>query len=69
LSIIHSDPLLADAAATALHVAGKDWQALAKQIELDKVLVLFPNKKAQITTKMAEITTWLDSEYSVTIVD
>jgi len=68
VTVIHPDPVLADAAATSLHVAGKNWLQLAKQMNLNNVLVLFPNKKAQITSSMADITTWLDKEYEVEII-
>ncbi len=68
VTVIHSDPVLADAAATALHVAGKDWQIIAKQMNVVKVLVLFPNKKAQITESLSKITTWLDEDYSIEII-
>jgi len=68
VTVIHSDPVLADAAATALHVAGLDWQANAKRMNLEKVLVLLPNKRAQITPQMAKITTWLDPSYQIEVI-
>ncbi len=68
VTVMHSDPVLADAAATALHVAGKDWQRIAHQMNVSKVLVLFPNKQAQITESLSKLTTWLDEDYSVEII-
>ena len=69
VTVIHPDPVLADALATALHVAGNDWQSLARKLNLKQVLVLFPNKKAQITPDLEAITTWLDDQYEVSIVN
>lgn len=69
VTVIHSDPILADAAATALHVAGKNWPIIAKQMNLNKVLVLYPNKKAEITPEMVALTTWLDTTYTVKIIN
>ena len=68
VTVMHSDPVLADAAATALHVAGKDWQRIAHQMNVTKVLVLFPNKQAQITESLSKLTTWLDKDYNVEII-
>ncbi|AKS42897.1 FAD:protein FMN transferase [Wenzhouxiangella marina] len=39
-TVIDRDPILADAAATALVVAGPDWKALASDLALDQVLVI-----------------------------
>lgn len=68
VTVIHSDPILADAAATALHVAGEDWQNIAKQMKVENVLVLFPNKKAQITNSMNDLTSWQDPDYKVEVI-
>lgn len=41
VTVMHSDPILADTAATALLIAGpENWQKIAQQMQLDKVLLV-----------------------------
>jgi thiamine biosynthesis lipoprotein len=54
VSIIHPDAALADAAATALVVAGtRDWPEVARSLDLDAVLVVDAQGHAQVTPDMA----------------
>lgn len=53
--VLAEDPLLADAAATALMVAGRDgWQDLAAALELKKVLAMEPNRVIHGTPALME---------------
>lgn len=48
VTVVHSSAALADAAATALFVAGpEEWERIAKKLGLDKVMII--DKKGQIT--------------------
>ncbi|MDN3516106.1 FAD:protein FMN transferase [Aquisalimonas lutea] len=54
VTVIHEDPALADAAATALMVAGPDdWRRVAAELELDHVLVITPQQRVRATPAMA----------------
>ena len=68
VTVVHHNPVLADAAATALFIAGKDWQKVAKNMSINEALVIFPNKRVEITESLQVMTTWLDETYDVHIV-
>ena len=68
VTVIHHDPVLADAAATALFIAGNDWPRIAKKMSVDDVLVIFPNMQAEITSSLQTKTTWLNKQYQPKIV-
>ena len=53
VTVIHQDAGRADAAATALFVAGKeDWQKIAKNMQVDHVLLVDSAGNIQLTPKM-----------------
>lgn len=53
VTVIANDPTLADAAATALFVAGhKQWQTVAKALRIDRVSVVDVNGKLTLTEAM-----------------
>ncbi len=53
VTIITQDAALADAAATAIFVAGKKyWKEVAEQMGIDKAMVVEKNGKIQMTPKM-----------------
>lgn len=55
VTVIHEDPALADAAATALMVAGADeWRRVAAELTLDRVLVITPQQQVRATPAMAQ---------------
>ncbi|MFV8834576.1 FAD:protein FMN transferase [Aquisalimonas sp.] len=55
VTVIHDDPALADAAATALLVAGpEDWPQVAVDLDLRDVLVVAPDNTVTATAAMAE---------------
>lgn len=55
VTVIHEDPALADAAATALMVAGPDdWRRVAAELTLDHVLVITPQQQVRATPAMAQ---------------
>lgn len=55
VTVIHSDAGLADAAATALFIAGpSQWQSIAKSLGVDKVMLIDKNGKVYLTKAMAE---------------
>ncbi len=54
VTVVHPDAACADVAATALLVAGPDrWAAQAAAMQLDQVLVVHRNGRAQATAKLA----------------
>ena len=57
VTVIHSDPGLADAAATALLIAGpNEWQETAASMGIEQVLLMDANGKLHSTAAMAERT-------------
>ncbi|MCU7959413.1 MAG: FAD:protein FMN transferase [gamma proteobacterium symbiont of Bathyaustriella thionipta] len=53
VTVIHENAALADAAATALFVAGPDqWQNIARQMHIDKVLLIDTQNRFHITKQM-----------------
>ena len=54
VTVIHEDPVLADAAATALFIAGpEDWRALAERLGIRHVLLIDNDGEAWLTEAMA----------------
>ncbi len=57
VTVIHNDPGLADAAATALLIAGpNEWQEIAASMAIDQVLLMDANGKLHSTAAMAKRT-------------
>ncbi|MGD8525124.1 MAG: FAD:protein FMN transferase [Thioalkalispiraceae bacterium] len=55
VTVIHPDAGLADAAATALFIAGPEqWQAIAQSMGIDKVLLIDQQGRAHMTRAMAK---------------
>jgi len=53
VTILHKNAAIADAAATALFVAGPDhWQRIAKKMSIDKVMLIDKAGKVYLTRKM-----------------
>lgn len=53
VTVIHTDPALADAASTALFVAGaKDWARIAKKMGITYVLLIDASGKMHMTAQM-----------------
>ncbi|MFQ5469272.1 MAG: FAD:protein FMN transferase [Gammaproteobacteria bacterium] len=55
VTVIHSDGATADAAATALFVAGPDqWQKIARQMHISRVMLIDEHMNIHMTPEMAE---------------
>jgi thiamine biosynthesis lipoprotein len=54
VTVVHPDTVLADAASTALFVAGSDWRELARNMALDTVLVVRDDGHLELTPLAAE---------------
>lgn len=55
VTVLHQDATTADAAATALMVAGpKEWQTIAQQMGINEAFMIDPNGKTYITPTMAK---------------
>ncbi len=54
ITVIHDDPVLADAAATALFVAGDDWPTVAAALGLDNVMRIRADGGAEVTAAMGQ---------------
>lgn len=53
VTVVTNNASLADAAATALSVAGKkDWQRIAKRMGVDQVMLVDQNSKVYLTSKL-----------------
>jgi thiamine biosynthesis lipoprotein len=64
--VIANEGLLADAAATAITVAGRDeWESVAKALGLDQVMIVDGSGKVHMTQRMSrriELVTGTDFE-------
>ena len=57
VTVVHDDPVLADAAATALFVAGEEgWEGLARRLGVEDVLIIGHRGNAWMTASMADRT-------------
>jgi len=69
VTIVHQDAGLADAAATAIFIAGKkDWQRIAKQMGIDMLMIIDKEKNMIMTEKMAQRIQVEDSDIKQTII-
>jgi thiamine biosynthesis lipoprotein len=69
VTVIHRDPGLADAAATALFVAGrKDWQAVAKKLGLDLVMLIDGDGNIHLTSAMEKRIKFLNKSPAARII-
>lgn len=68
VTVIHDSGILADAAATALFVAGPNrWQQVAKSLGVNKVMLITSEKEIILTPEMDERITILDSAFKKTV--
>lgn len=69
VTVLHQDAGLADAAATALFVAGsKNWQAIAKKMGIDYVMLIDAEGQIQLTPAMQKRVKFLDKSPASTII-
>ena len=68
VTVIHSDATTADAAATALFVAGiENWQRIATQMGIKHVLIIESNGTLHMTPSMEKRIELLSSDYKIVI--
>lgn len=69
VTVIHPDAGRADAAATALFVAGRDhWQDIAKKMGIDYVMLIDGDGNIHLTTAMQKRVKFLDKSPASTII-
>ncbi|MDO7666996.1 MAG: FAD:protein FMN transferase, partial [Pseudomonadota bacterium] len=54
VTVLHTNASEADAAATALLVAGKDWPEIAAAMGIERVMLARPDGQIELSPKMAE---------------
>jgi thiamine biosynthesis lipoprotein len=54
VTVLHSNASLADAAATALFVAGDDWPTIAKSMGVEHVMLVKPDGQIEMSPKMVD---------------
>jgi len=54
VTVLHPNASIADASATALFVAGKDWPEIAKSMGITHVMLVKPNGEIEMSPQMAE---------------
>ena len=54
VTVLHNNASLADAAATALFVAGNDWPTIAKSMGVENVMVVKPDGQIEMSPKMVD---------------
>ncbi|HDY85749.1 hypothetical protein LCGC14_0844250 [marine sediment metagenome] len=54
VTVLHNNASEADAAATALVVAGKDWPEIAAAMGIDRVMLVRPDGQIELSPKMVE---------------
>ena len=63
VTVLHQNASIADAAATALFVAGNDWPNIAASLDISHVMLVKPNGQIELSPSMAErITLLTDKE-------
>lgn len=70
VTVLHKSAAVADAAATALFVAGpEDWQRIAKKMSIDQVMLIDKSGKVYVTAKMEKRLKFVDRKsLDITIV-
>ncbi len=68
MTVIHPNGASADAAATALFVAGDDWPRIARQLAIADVLRIRSDGAIEATATMAARIDWLTSQDSALII-
>jgi len=70
VTVVHTDAALADAAATALFVAGPaEWLAIAKSMDIQQAMLIDRNGKIHITKALAKRIKFEKPELEVSIVN
>lgn len=69
VTVLHHDAALADAAATAIFVAGDNWLDIATSMNVQHVMLVKPDGKVELSAAMQERVNLLDSSLAVTIKD
>lgn len=64
VTVLHKDAADADAAATALFVAGKDWPQVAAKMGIDHVMLARPDGKIELSPKMKERVRLIDNHHT-----
>ena len=59
VTVLHQNASIADAAATALFVAGNDWPNIAASLDISHVMLIKPNGQIELSPTMAERITLL----------
>ena len=54
VTVLHNNAAIADAAATALFVAGNDWPHIAKEMAISHVLLVRPDGQIEVSPPMAK---------------
>lgn len=68
LTVIHPNAATADAAATALFVAGDDWPRIARQMGIDKVMRIRSDGGVELSPAMQPRIQWLVPQDSAPII-
>ncbi|THB72244.1 MAG: FAD:protein FMN transferase [Gammaproteobacteria bacterium] len=69
-TVIHDSGILADAAATALMVAGlNNWKQTAKSMDITKIMLISSDKRIYITPQMDKLVTILDTGLTKVVED
>ncbi len=64
VTVLHKNAAEADAAATALFVAGKDWPQVAATMGIDHVMLARPDGKIELSPKMKERVRLIDNYHA-----
>lgn len=67
VTVLHTNAAEADAAATALFVAGKDWPQLAKSMKIEHVMIVTTEGQIELSPKMAARVQLMDNSQTPTI--
>lgn len=63
VTVLHKNAAIADAAATALFIAGpEDWQRIAKKMSIDQVMLIDKAGKVYVTGKMEKRLNFIDRQ-------
>ena len=54
VTVLHSNASIADAAATALFVAGDDWPTIAAAMNIDRVMLIRPDGQIELSPLMED---------------
>lgn len=67
VTVLHTNASIADAAATALFVAGDDWPAIAVSMGIDRVMLIKPDGQIELSPNMVERVQLLNNHKPVII--